>query len=280
MDETVYREIAELALVGSGQLIPPAKSYLIETRLGHILRRENFADASELLACIKARPSSPLATEMVAALTSKTTQFFHERDQFSHIVDHVLPMMASSATEGRLRIWCAGGSTGQEAYSLAMLLEESRHKALKDIQVDILTTDISDKMSAFARAGKFGHFDVQKGLSIHRLLDNFIRLDTGEWQVSQALAKRVGVRTHNLMQDASGLDVFDVIVCCNVISGMGKQMRSRALLNMARQLGDSGIMVLAGHETAKGLVTGLTPSRDMRGAWSREVKPGALVAAA
>ena len=280
MDETVYREIADLALQGSGQLIPPTKSYLIEARLGHILRREQFAGVAELLACIKARPGSPLAAEMVAALTTKTTQFFADREKFTQIVEKVLPMMAPSAPENRLRIWCAGGSTGQEAYSLAMLLEESTHDALKDVQVDILSTDISEKMTVFTRAGKFGHFDVQKGLSIHRLIDNFVRLDTGEWQVSTTLAQRVGVRTHNLLQDASGLGTFDVIVCRNVLSGMGKSMRARALLNMARQLTDSGVIVLGDGESASGLVAGLEPSRDMRGAWTREVKPGALTAAA
>jgi chemotaxis protein methyltransferase CheR len=280
MDDSTYREIAELALNGSGQHIPPTKSYLIESRLGPILRREQFAGVAELLACIRARPSSPLGGEIVAALTSKTTHFFRERAAFERIVNHVLPMMASSAPGGKLRIWCAGGSSGQEAYSLAMLIGESENEALKDIQVEILTSDISEKMSARARSGKFGHFDVQKGLSIHRLLSNFSRLDTGEWQVSQDLANRVGVRTHNILQDCSGLGVFDVITCCNVIGGMGSQMRARALVNLARQLSDSGVLVIGKDETATGLVTGLEPSRDLRGAYCREVTPGALTAAA
>ncbi|MEM5515525.1 CheR family methyltransferase [Henriciella sp. AS95] len=280
MDDSIYREIATLALNGSGQYIPPTKSYLIETRLGPILRREQFAGVEDLLACIQARPSSPFGAEMVAALTGKTTQFFRERAAFERIVSHVLPMMAPSAPDGKLRIWCAGGGSGQEAYSLAMLLEESDNEALKDLQIEILTTDISEKMSVLARAGKFGHFDVQKGLSIHRLLANFSRLDTGEWQVSQTLANRVGVRTHNILQDCSGLGQFDVIVCCNVISGMGAQMRAKALVNLGRQLTDSGVLVLAKSETATGLVTGLEPSRDLRGAYSRDVTPNALTAAA
>ncbi|WP_424339744.1 CheR family methyltransferase [Henriciella sp.] len=276
----MYREIADLAQAGSGQFIPPTKSYLIETRLGPILRREQFAGAEDLLSCIKARPGSALSSELVSALTAKTTWFFRERDAFERIVSHVLPMMAPSAKEERLRIWCAGGATGQEAYSLAILLEESDHPALKDMQVEILTTDISEKMTTFARAGKFGHFDVQKGLSIQRLLDNFSRLDTGDWQVSKTLASRVAVRTHNILEDASGLGEFDIIVCCNVISGMARQKRSAALLNLARQLTDGGQLVLARGETATGLVTGLEPSRDMRGAYTRDVQPGALVAAA
>lgn len=280
MDDTTFQDVAELALDGSGQLIPQVKSYLVEARLAPILRREGLAEVSDLVAVLKARPGSKLREEAIAALTSKTTGFFSEREILERIASHVLPMMAASATDNTLRVWCAGGAGGQEAFSLAILLEEANHEALKDIKVEILTTDISEMMTAAVRAGKFGHFDVQKGLSIHRLLEHFSRLDNGEWQVSASLAQKVGVRTHNLLQDASGLGLFDVILCRNVISGMARPARSRSLLNVARQLTDSGVLVLGKGETAAGLVEGLAPSRDVRGAFTRDVARNALTAAA
>ena len=280
MDETAFHEIAELALNGSGQLIPPTKTYLVEARLGPILRREGFAQIDELVACLKARPNAKLAAEVVAALTSKHTHFFSERQVLEQITGHILPMMAPKATDGCLRIWCAGGATGQEAYSLAMLLEEADDKALGEVRVEILSTDICEKTTAKARAGKFGHFDVQKGLSIHRLLAHFTRLDTGEWQISNTLASQVGFRVHNVLEDASGLGLFDVILCRNVLSGMTRQKRSQALLNLARQLTDTGLLMPGGHESLDGLVTGLEPSRDLRGAYRRKVAADALRAAA
>ena len=280
MDETVFKEIAELARKGSGQMLLPSRAYLAEARLGPILRREDFAGAEDLLACLKARPNSKLRAEAVAALTSKTTSFFAGREMLSRIVDHTLPMMADASAGEPLRIWCAGGAAGHEAYSLAMLLAESADDAVRNAQIELLTTDICDKQTTLARKGRFGHFDVQKGLSIHRLLEHFTRLDTGEWQIAPALASRVGVRTHNLMSDASGLGLFDVILCRNVLKDMTPAGRSQALLNVARQLNDGGVLVLGPDETAEGVIDGLEPSRELRGALTRRVARDALTAAA
>ncbi|WP_084420926.1 CheR family methyltransferase [Henriciella litoralis] len=280
MDEMIYREIADLAQKGSGQFISPTKSYLIEARLAPILRREGFSTVDELVACLNARPGSKLAGEAVGALTSKTTSFFSERQSLERVVNHLLPKRAAKAKDGKLRIWCAGGSTGQEAYSLAILLEESTDEALKDVQVEIVSTDICKKTNAAARSGIFGHFEVQKGLSIHRLLKHFTRLETGEWQVSPALARRVGVRPHNLMKPADGLGQFDIILCRNVICDMARPQRSKALLTAARQLAAGGTLVLGKQESAAGLIAGLDPSRDLRGAWVRNVETSGLTIAA
>lgn len=280
MDETVFREISELALKGSGQFISPTKAYLVEARLSPILRREGLSTVDDLVAILTARPDSKLASEAVSALTSKKTQFFTGRPSLERIVSHVLPDRAAGAADGRLRIWCAGGSTGQEAYSLAILLEEAGSEAMKNVQVEIVSTDICAKTNTAARAGVFGHFDVQKGLSIHRLLKHFTRMDTGEWQISQKLAQRVGVRPHNLIQSAEGLGKFDVVLCRNVISDMTRPMRSQVLLNTARQLADGGTLLLGSGETAAGLVTGLDASRDVRGAYVRNVEASAMTVAA
>ncbi|WP_300391458.1 protein-glutamate O-methyltransferase CheR [Henriciella sp.] len=278
MEEAVFQEVADLALQGSGQLIPHSRAYLVEARLAPILRREGFSEVGELMACLKARPNSKLQSETLAALTSKQTSFFRDKEMLERIAGHLLPMLAESAGEEPLRIWCAGGAAGHEAYSLAIMLEESED--LRDHPVEILSTDISEKSTNAARAGKFNHFDVQKGLSIHRLLRHFSRLETGEWQVSQTLAKRVAVRTHNLLHDASGLGEFDIILCRNVISGMAQSARAKVLLNLARQLNDGGVLVLGQGESATGMVDGLEPSREMRGAFTRKVARNDLSTAA
>lgn len=279
MDENVYREIADLALKGSGQSIAPSKSYLIEARLAPILRREGLSSVDDLVAVLKARPDTKLAAEAVGALTSKRTRFFHDRSSLERVAAHVLPDRAAKAPESRLRVWCAGGSTGQEAYSLAILLSENADK-LAGTPVEIVSTDICARTTAAARSGIFGHFDVQKGLSIHRLLDHFTRLETSEWQISHALASRVGVRTHNLMQSAEGLGQFDVIFCRNVVSDMAPSARARVILNVARQLSDGGMLVVDSSESIAGLIAGLEPSRFVRGAFERNVDKDALTIAA
>jgi chemotaxis protein methyltransferase CheR len=280
MDERVYREIAELTLKGSGQYIPPTKSYLIEARLSPILRREGFATVADLVSVLQARPDSKLASEAVGALTSKKTVFFPGRSSLERVVSTILPEKAAASSDGRLRVWCAGGSTGQEAYSLAILLEETDKASLQDAQVEIVSTDICARTAAAARSGIFGHFDVQKGLSVHRLLAHFTRLESSEWQISHAIASRVGVRTHNLMQAADGLGQFDVIICQNVISEMSVDARLSVLLNVARQLNDGGLLIVGSGENVAGLIAGLEPSRSLRGAFVRNVEAGALTIAA
>ena len=279
MDENVYREIADLALKGSGQSIAPSKSYLIDARLAPILRREGLSSVSDLVNILKARPDTKLAAEAVGALTSKKTRFFHDRTSLERVAKQILPERAAKAPDSRLRVWCAGGSTGQEAYSLAILLHENR-EALGDTPVELISTDICARTTAAARSGIFGHFDVQKGLSIHRLLAHFTRLETSEWQISHALASRVGVRTHNLLQSAEGLGQFDVIFCRNVVSDMAPQARARVILNLARQLSDGGMLVVDSSENIAGLIAGLEPSRTLRGAFVRNVDTGALTIAA
>ncbi len=279
MDENVYSEIADLALKGSGQSIEPSKSYLIEARLAPILRREGLSTVADLVSVLRARPDTKLAAEAVGALTSKKTRFFHDRASLERVAAHVLPERAAKAPDGRLRVWCAGGSTGQEAYSLAILLHENASK-LGETPVEIMSTDICARTTAAARSGIFGHFDVQKGLSIHRLLAHFTRLETSEWQISHAIASRVGVRTHNLMQSAEGLGRFDVIFCRNVVTEMAPAARARVILNVARQLADGGMLVVDSSESIAGLIAGLEPSRTVRGAFERNVDTDALTIAA
>lgn len=280
MDETVYREIAELARKGSGQYIPPTKSYLIEARLSQLLRREGLSSVDDLVAILNARPDSKLSLEAAGALTSKKTRFFSERAMLERVVTSILPECAKRASEGRLRVWCAGGSTGQEAYSLAILIHELGRKTLENVQVEIVTTDICEKTSASARSGIFGHFEIQKGLSVRRMLTHFTRLETSEWQISHAIASQIGVRTHNLMQPADGLGKFDVVLCRNVITDMTRDARTKVLLNVARQLTDRGVLVLGDRESASGLIAGLEPSRTFRGGYRRNVDANDLTVAA
>jgi chemotaxis protein methyltransferase CheR len=280
MEETVFREIAELARKGSGQHIPPTKSYLVDARLSAILRREGLSSVEDLVAILNARPDSKLSGEIAAALTSKRTRFFSERGTLERVVKLVLPELAKRARDGRIRIWCAGGSTGQEALSLAILIQEMGKNAFEDVQIEIVTTDICERTSASARSGIFGHFEIQKGLSARRMLAHFTRLDTSEWQVSHALASQIGVRTQNLMQSAEGLGMFDVILCRNVITDMTKDARIKALLNVGRQLSERGLLFLGETESAAGLIAGLEPSRAIRGGYSRNVDAGDLTVAA
>ncbi len=279
MQENTFNEIADLALRHTGQSLKASKGYLMEARLRAISRRESFATLDDLVHCVKARPNPRFEKEIAAALTGKRTQFFGERDLLERIVSHALPERLKASKTGRLRIWCAGVSTGQEAYSLAMLLEEAIGSPLTNADIEIIGTDVSTSCIETAEAATYGHYAVQKGLSIHRLLSHFTRRDTGDWTLNAKLKERVSFRRHNLIEPAGGLGLFDIIICCNVLSGMAKPMQAIAAENMSKQLLPGGMIFSAASESLNGLVEGLNPTKDVRGAYSRNKNDGAVAAA-
>jgi len=279
MQDTTFNEIADLALRHTGQAFKASKGYLMEARLRAISRRESFATLDDLAHCLKARPNPRFEKEIAAALTGKLTRFFGDRDQMELIVSHALPERLKTSTTGRLRVWCAGVSTGQEAYSLAMRLAELDDSPLSGAEIEIVGTDISDTCLETATRATYGHYDVQKGLSIHRLMRHFNRLDTGEWDLKDEIRERVSFRRHNLIEDAGSLGHFDVIICHNVLSGMLAPMQAAAAANMSAQLLPGGLLFTAKTENLIGLVDGLNPSRDVRGAFARNNNNGAVAAA-
>ncbi len=279
MQDTTFNEIADLALRYTGQAFKASKAYLMEARLSTISRREGFATLDDLAHCLRARPNPRFEKEIAAALTGKLTGFFGDRDLLERIVTHALPERLKQSKTGRLRVWCAGVSTGEEAYSLALRLSELTDTALASAEIEIIATDISDDCLATAKAGTYGHFEVQKGLSIHRLMKNFMRLESGQWEISQALRAPVTFKPHNLIEEAGGLGHFDIILCRNVLSDMTPNMRTKAAGHIAAQLLPGGLMFSSSTETLTGLVEGLNPSRDVRAAYARNGNDGAVEAA-
>lgn len=259
MHESVFHEIADLALKGSGQALHYARAYLVEARLAPVMRREGFGSAEDLVHCLKARGNPVLAAEIVAALTGKETCFFRERDTLDAALTRLSTRFAS---EPRLRIWSAGVSTGQEAFSLAIRLQELGALSAGQ-RIEITATDLSRTVLQKATAGLYNHYEVQQGLSIQRLLAHFERQDSGDWQASDGLRGQIGFRPHNLMESAAGLGRFHLIVCRHVLAGMSRSARGRAAEHLAAQLEPDGAIVTGQGESLYGLTGRLEPAGEM-----------------
>lgn len=264
MQETVFNALADLALDVTGQALAPSKAYLMEARLASVARREGFGTLDDLVHCLESRQNPVFRLEVAAALLSRDTWFFRDRGSLEAMMKSRLPHALEASPSGRIRIWCAGGSTGQEAYSLSMLVEE---EPVPGAKIEILSTDICKQATEKGRAGVYGHYEVQRGLPVRRLLKHFTRLDSGEWQASEALRARVSFRTHNLMEPAGGLGKFDIILCRNVLSGMARTARLRLAETLANQLSAGGTILLAEGEALHGLTDRLEPSEDVRFGW-------------
>ncbi|MEO1552566.1 MAG: protein-glutamate O-methyltransferase CheR [Pseudomonadota bacterium] len=279
MQESTFNELADLALRTTGQHIPVSKSYLMEARLSNISRRENFATLDDLVHCLRARPNQRFEQEIAAALTSKRTHFFREREQLAHIVGHALPHRLKQSKNGRLRVWCAGVSTGQDVWSLAMRLREEVGSPLASADIELVGTDISTECIETANQGTYGHFDVQKGLSIHRLMTNFTRENSGDWTINKDLRPGVMFRRHNLLHPGQDLGTFDLIICTHVISDLAKAAQQEVLTHLSRQLLPGAYLFAAPSEQIEGINPVIKPSREMRGAFERDTAARSTVAA-
>ncbi|MEM9668214.1 MAG: CheR family methyltransferase [Pseudomonadota bacterium] len=267
-----FDELADLALQSSGFVFRTTQAYLLESRLSHIMRRENFSTLEELANCLRARPNPVFEQEIAAALTSKETRFFSDRKVLSRIVSDILPGLAEQSTgKDNLRILCAGGGSGQEAYSLAILLQEAGLDYLDGRTVDIVSIDICKASTERARSGLFDHFEIQTGLSVQRMLSNFEKTDD-HWRARGEIRQRVSFRQQNLLQDLSGLGTFDIILCRNVLKSMATTIAGDVADRMTKQLRSRGLMFLGEGEQLPGLVEGVEASYNARGAYHRPDK--------
>lgn len=267
MQETVFNVLADLALRTTGQAIAPSRAYLMEARLAPIARREGFATLDDLVHCLENRNNPAFRAEIAGALLTHDSWFYREPASFQTIMDDLLPALLPGDPTGRLRVWCAGGSTGQEAYSLAMLLEDEPAAQLRGAGIEIVSTDFDKASTEQARAGIYNHYQVQRGLPITRLLKHFSRTESGDWQAGETLRSRVSFRQHNLLETASGLGRFELILCRHVLSAMARSARIRVAEVLSAQLAPGGIILLGEGESFQGLTSLLEPARGVRHGW-------------
>ncbi|HEX8664825.1 MAG TPA: protein-glutamate O-methyltransferase CheR [Beijerinckiaceae bacterium] len=248
----------------SGLSLGPEKRYLVESRLAPVCQKSGLAGLPDLVARLKSTRDPALERAVVEAMATNETFFFRDRVPFDLFRDVLLPrcLVGQGATR-RLRIWCAAASTGQEPYSIAMLLHEARPR-LAGWQVEIVATDISGSVLEKAKAGLYSQFEVQRGLPIAMLLKHFKQ--TGEsWQLSPAIRAMVDFRPLNLMQDFSRLGTFDIVFCRNVLIYFDAATKADVLSRLARALNSGGAVLLGAAETVIGLSDALVPHPEHRG---------------
>ncbi|MDX2264384.1 MAG: protein-glutamate O-methyltransferase CheR [Hyphomicrobiales bacterium] len=231
----------------SGLVIDQDKAYLIETKVMPILRREGVGLAEAVLMLEKGR-SPRLAQSVIEAMTVNETYFFRDKAPFDAFRDQIIPWLAETRKGGKsVRIWSAACSSGQEPYSLAMLLAEASYR-FADWRVEIVATDLSEAILAKARAGVYAAFDVQRGLPQSMLARHFTRVGDG-WRISEALRAMVSFRQLNLLDDYGALGRFDVVFCRNVLIYFDAARKADILSRIARTMTDGGCLVLGAAES-------------------------------
>ncbi len=261
-----FELVSRLLKTRSGIVLTPDKVYMLETRLAPLMKRDGIACLDTLAARLRAAPSGPLAEAVTEALTTNETSFFRDGGPFEHL-KKILPGLAAARPPGAtLRIWSAACSTGQEAYSIAMLAQDLAPQ-LGGRKVEILGTDLSQEVVARAREGVFSQFEVQRGLPVQRLVKQFRQEPGGRWRIVPELRAMARFERWNLLDDLRGLGRFDVIFCRNVLIYFDTPTKARVLGALASQLAQDGVLYLGGAETVLGITARLVPMTGQRGAY-------------
>jgi chemotaxis protein methyltransferase CheR len=256
----------------TGLVLGPDKMYLIESRLAPLARKYNLASIDLLVVQLRATKAPDLHRDIVDAMMTNESFFFRDGKPFEQFRQLVLPgLLQSRASKKSFRIWCAAASTGQEPYTLAMILKEEAAK-LAGWRVDIVGTDISHDALERARAGVYTQFEVQRGLPI-QLLVKYFKQDGDKWQIAPEIRSAVQYRNFNLLSDFAPLGGFDVIFCRNVLIYFDQKTKGTILDRMAKLLPADGLLYLGGAETVLGVTERFQPMAGQRGIY-QVVAPG------
>ncbi|MGN5373880.1 CheR family methyltransferase [Sphingomonas hankookensis] len=247
----------------TGQHLDAGRAWRIDSALQPMLRERGLTSLDELVARMTAggRAEQGLADLVVDALLNQETSFFRDAGVLDLVVAAAADM--AGASPRRLRIWSAACSTGQEPLSLAMLFSEAQERSGLPFP-EIRATDISARALKRARAGRYTQFEIQRGLSIRRMMRWFeVRED--QWEAKAELRYRLLFAQQNLMSDAMPGGRFDIVLCRNVLMYLSPAARSHVLDRIAGVLRPGGLLMLGAGETVIGHTEALVPSERYRG---------------
>ena len=251
---------------GSGLVIGPDKIYLLEARLSRILRDEGLRDLDALADRLVVGRAGPLERAVIEAMTTNESFFFRDDKPFTHFRTHALPrLLAARGPAAKLRVWSAASSSGQEAYSLAMILAECRAQVAAR-PVEIVGTDISREQLTRAQDGVYTQFEVQRGLPMQLLVRYFKKIGPN-WQMNDAIRAMASFREWNLLGDLRPLGQFDVVFCRNVLIYFDQPTKARVLEAIAKQMPPDGLLYLGGAETVLGITDRFSAAPGERGVY-------------
>lgn len=251
-DEFAYA--ADLIRTRTGFVLTRDKGYIVENRLGPVVRRHRFKDVGELIGLVR-DGAEDLAAELLDAMMTKDTGFFRDWKPFVHLRDETLCDLARTrAAEKRLRILCAGVSTGQEAYSAALtVLESGRFQP--DWSIGILGIDLSAAALTVAGRGAYTQFEVQRGLPVTVLAHHFTKnLDL--WVLEEAVRRMVEFKAWNLLNELMPLGRFDVVLCRNVLAYFDLSSKAAVLAKLRATMAEDGRLYMGAGETPVGVADG------------------------
>ncbi len=252
MSPDQFNLLSELLLKSSGLYLTPDKTYLADVRLNPVAKQNGFEDADDLVASLGVFPKKELVSQITEAMTTNESFFFRDGAPFENFRDVIVPhMMKTRAASRRMRIWCAACSSGQEPYSLAMIIDDLGTQ-FDGWHIDIVATDISEEMLAKAKRGEYTDFEVNRGLP-ESFLQKYFERNNAHWTIKQEIRRKIDFRAFNLLDDPKELGLFDVVFCRNVLIYFEPDTKAAVLDRIVKLMPDDGFLTLGAAETVVGI---------------------------
>ncbi len=281
MTQEEFDYLRDMLKARSGLILGDEKRYLLESRLMPVAREIGLESLSGLVSNLKTDVGDELREKITQAMTINESFFFRDKTPFDNFKNIMAPaLLASSrAASRKMRIWCAASSTGQEPYSLAILIKEMSSQ-LAGWNIEIIGTDLSEEVLEKAKSGLYSQFEVQRGLPV-QLMVKYFQQTGSMWQIDSSIRSMVTYKHFNLLEDYAPLGMFDIIFCRNVLIYFDPPTKSDMLGRMAKRMRPDGYLVLGAAETVIGISEQFKPLTDARGLYSLQAgAPASAVAPA
>jgi chemotaxis protein methyltransferase CheR len=245
LSRTDFEFVRNLLHQRSAIVLDEEKAYLAETAMQALARREGLASLEALMARLHTAPNNGLHQKVVESLANHETSFFRDLRPFDTLRRVVLPeLLLRRSGERRLNLWSAACATGQEPYSVAMMLRE-HFPALRDWNVHIFASDLCQDVLERCRRGSFSQLEVNRGLPA-QLLVKYFHKQNDNWLVKEEIRRMVDFRQINLLDPWPALPVMDVILLRNVLIYFDVDSRKNVLAKVRRSLLPDGCLLLGG----------------------------------
>jgi chemotaxis protein methyltransferase CheR len=247
-----FTYLRELVLKRAAILIDPGKEYMVETRLQPVAKAEGYASLSALVDVMRVKSPPGLEKKVIDALTTNESSFFRDLHPFETLRHVILPQLIKDRQTTRtIRIWSGACSSGQEPYSIAMLIRE-HFPQLASWKIQITATDISETMVSRARAGIFNQLEVNRGLPASLLIRYFTKDET-VWRIKPEIGAMIEFKEMNLLPAWGPMPTFDVVFLRNVLIYFSVETKRLILGRIAQVLCSQGFLFLGGAETTIGI---------------------------
>jgi chemotaxis protein methyltransferase CheR len=247
-----FTYIADLVRRGSAIVLEPGKEYLVESRLLPVAREAGTDTIAGLVQQLRREPGDGLRDQVVEAMTTNETSFFRDVHPFTALADTVLPeVVETRRAHRRIDVWCAAASSGQEPYSVAMLLDELLG-AESGWKLRVLASDLSQRMLDRTGLGVYSQLEVNRGLPVQRLLRHFER-QGHQWRAKENLRSMIRTQALNLDGPWPTMPSMDVVLLRNVLIYFDVPTKKRVLAKVRQVLRPDGYLFLGGAETTLGL---------------------------